>query len=293
MLRLPTNLAAGTRDDPSRERRAWLARLEENVSACATRWSLTLGDPYEPGGQCSWVAPADRADGERLALKITYRHTEAEHEAQALRTWAGDGAVRLYDADPALDEVTAALLLERCTGPPLSSALPEPEQDTVIAGLLRQLWATPPGAAGYRPLAEMCAAWTAEFEEQFASGQGRHDDGLVRAGIEMFDELSRPTPGDVLLATDLHAANVLGAQRAPWLVIDPKPYLGDPAYDVLQHMLNCEERLAADPAGLARRMAALLDLDAGRVTRWLFARCVIGSLDEPMLAVVAAAISPT
>jgi len=50
-----------------------------------------------------------------------------------------------------------------------------------------------------------------------------------------------------LLYTDLHGDNILAARRAPWLVIDPKPYVGDPAYDVLQHMLNCENRLAAGP----------------------------------------------
>jgi streptomycin 6-kinase len=49
---------------------------------------------------------------------------------------------------------------------------------------------------------------------------------------------------------------------------------------MVQHMLNCDERLAADPAGLARRMAGLLDLDADRVTRWLFARCVQEALDD-------------
>ena len=32
------------------------------------------------------------------------------------------------------------------------------------------------------------------------------------------------------------------------MVIDPKPYVGDPAYDLLQHMLTCKGRLAADPA---------------------------------------------
>ena len=29
--------------------------------------------------------------------------------------------------------------------------------------------------------------------------------------------------------------------------IDPKPYVGDPAYDPLQHMLDCDERLRSDP----------------------------------------------
>ena len=55
----------------------------------------------------------------------------------------------------------------------------------------------------------------------------------------------------MLLATDPHGDNVLTAQREPWLVIDPKPYVGDPTYDLLQHTLNCEDRLAADPGGLA------------------------------------------
>ena len=73
---------------------------------------------------------------------------------------------------------------------------------------------------------------------------------------------------------------MLSAEREPWLVIDPKPFVGDPAYDTAQHMLNCDERLAGDPVGLARRMAALLDLDPERVTRWLFARCAQEAIDD-------------
>jgi streptomycin 6-kinase len=36
-------------------------------------------------------------------------------------------------------------------------------------------------------------------------------------------------------------------------------------------MLNCDRRLTTAPAGLARRMAELLDLDPERVRLWLFA----------------------
>lgn len=289
-LRVPSNLAAGVRCDSSPERPAWLDRLEHNVATCAARWSLALGEPFEPGGQCSWVAPAWNTNGEQFVLKVTYRHPEAEHEADALRSWAGQGAAFLHDADASLDQTTAALLLERCPGPTLGSALPEPEQDSVIAALLERLWAAPRGQFSYRPLAEMCAAWASEFERRLAVDSERLDVGLARAGLDLFEELSRPAPHDVLLATDLHAGNVLGAVREPWLAIDPKPYVGDPAYDVLQHMFNCEQRLAANPAGFARRMAALLDLEPERVSRWLFARCVHGSLDEPGLAQVAVAL---
>lgn len=94
----------------------------------------------------------------------------------------------------------------------------------------------------------------------------------------------------MLLATDLHAGNVL-AHRERWLMIDPKPYVGDPAYDVLQHLLNCE-RLAADPRGLARRMADHANLDAERVTLWLFARAVQESSTQPWLRPVALALAP-
>jgi len=110
--------------------------------------------------------------------------------------------------------------------------------------------------------------------------------------MELLRRLPATAGRQVLLCTDLHAGNVLAAQREPWLVIDPKPYVGDPTYDGLQHMLNCEERLRADPRGFAERMAQLLDLDADRVTMWLFARCVQESIDQPHLREVAASLAP-
>ncbi len=107
-----------------------------------------------------------------------------------------------------------------------------------------------------------------------------------------FRELPSSATHETLLCTDLHAGNVLAAEREPWLVIDPKPYRGDPTYDALQHMLNCESRLLADPRGLVRRMAGLLDFDPDRLRLWLFARCVQESPDWPMLARVARTVAP-
>ena len=67
-------------------------------------------------------------------------------------------------------------------------------------------------------------------------------------------------------------------------MIDPKPFVGDAAYDATQHLLNCTERLHANPTGLAARMAGLLGVDPVRLRRWLFARCVIESPGDPVLA---------
>jgi streptomycin 6-kinase len=85
---------------------------------------------------------------------------------------------------------------------------------------------------------------------------------------------------------------VLSAQREPWLAIDPKPFVGDPTYDALQHCLNSEHRLRADPRGLAIRLAGLLELDAEHLLRWLFAYCVVQSVDFPWTLEVARRIRP-
>lgn len=95
---------------------------------------------------------------------------------------------------------------------------------------------------------------------------------MARAGIELFRALPRTADRTALLYNDLRPENVLAARREPWLAIDPKPYLGDPTYDALQHMLNHPDRPATDPRGLVKRMAGLLDLEPSRLRDWLFAR---------------------
>ena len=88
----------------------------------------------------------------------------------------------------------------------------------------------------------------------------------------MLEELPRSSSDEVLLTTDLHAGNVLRAQRERWLVIDPKPFVGDRAYDATQHLFNCKRRLLAAPDATIRRFADLLVVDHERVRLWMFAR---------------------
>jgi streptomycin 6-kinase len=274
---------------------AWLAGLPSIVADLADRWSLRVGEPFQPGGRCSWTAPATGPADAGLVLKVEFRFAGGEErdEAAGLRLWNGNGVVRLHGA--CVTESAYALLLERCVpGTPLGHVLTGPEQDQVVARLLRQLWAQPHAAYPFRPLAEMCAAWAEEFEQAYAaaSADDRIDPGLARAGTVLFRALPGTADARVLLCTDLHGENILAAQRSPWLMIDPKPYVGDPAYDLLQHMLNCEDRLAADPAGLADRMAALAGIDADRARQWLFARSVQESIGWPLMRQVTRQLAP-
>jgi len=273
----------------------WIAGLPGIVDDLARRWSLGVGRPFQPGGSASWVAPARTSGGDLVVLKVGFRHDEALDEAGGLLAWDGRGTVRLLDS--CLTGPAIALLLEACEpGTPLSRARPELERDVIVAGLLRRMWIKPPAGLAFRPLQAMCDRWTGQFEDDYAAARARGEDqldpGLARAGIELFRQLPRTAGRAVLLSTDLHHENVLAAAREPWLAIDPKPYIGDPAYDPVQHMLNFPGRLAADPAGFAQRMAGLTGLDPDRVRHWLFARCVQESVGEPELRPVAARLAP-
>jgi streptomycin 6-kinase len=273
---------------------AWLERLPTLIDAARARWSLDVGTPFDGREvSCAWVAPVRRRDGSGAVLKIGMQHMEARDEIAGLRAWQGQGTTRLLEAHQAEN----AMLLERCEPGHHLRELPESEQDAVVAGLLRRLWRQPAHAAPFRPLRELIRHWCAgaESRRQDAPREESADDGLVAAGLAMARELADSPTTVVLLHTDLHAGNVLRAEREPWLVIDPKPFCGDPAYDATQHLLNCSDRLAADAVGTVHRFAELVQLDPDRVARWVFARCAAGPAfawhEEPFPA-IARALAP-
>ena len=286
-LKIPSGLAASCQKTP--QRAAWLERLPDVLRDLELRWSLTLDTPFDGDEvSCSYVAPVARAYGTPAVLKIGMPHMEGEHEIHGLRFWNGDPTVRLLMAD---DEL-GAMLLERCEPGTTLRDLPECEQDVVISGLLRRLWRAPSTPYRFRPLSALTKYWS---DETLAQIEQWPDPGLVREGLRLFTELPRSEPMELVLATDLHAGNVLRAEREPWLVIDPKPFVGDPAYDATQHLFNGPARLRSDPDGMIRRFADLLGVDHERVRLWTFARAAAeprGDWSNGDLVALARAISP-
>ena len=97
------------------------------------------------------------------------------------------------------------------------SEIPEDEQDEIIAVLLRRLWREPTEGHRFRPLSLMIDHWCVEIRQAALLWT---DKVLVAEGLAVLGGLANSRQDQVLLATDLHAGNVLHARRLPWLAID-------------------------------------------------------------------------
>ncbi len=271
MATIPSHLHRTLGTTP--EGAAWIDGLPSLIEALTARLALSVGEPVESEASCAWVTPATTADGRDVMLKLGYPHMEAMHEIDGLAFWHGDPTVLLVDAD----REAHAMVLERCRPGRHLRTLPERDQDEILAGLLRRLWRPPPPSRPFRPLARMIDSWCTEIRER---EEGWSDEARIREGLAAFEELAGSQREHVVLATDLHAGNVLSAERQPWLVIDPKPFVGDPCYDATQHLLNCRERMSEAPRELVARLAGLLGIDEVRLRGWAFARFALLDADD-------------
>jgi streptomycin 6-kinase len=249
---------------------AWLDRLPELLAECRERWSLELERPFSDAFASLAVPAGD------VVLKIQFPDRESEHEAAALRTWNGDGAVRLLDEDPG----RRALLLERCV--PGTYLSREPSALSVLIELLPRLWK--PASAPFRTVAEEADGWRRTLPRAWERAGRPFERELLDAAVAALDDLV-PTQGEqVLVHQDLHGANVLAARREPWLVIDPKPLLAEREL-ALAPLIRSVELGPGREAMVGRldRLTAELGLDRERARRWTIAQTIAWSVGSDRL----------
>lgn len=256
--------------------RAWLAALPEIVEELCARWELTLGPPFE-GGCVGFVAPAEHRHGERGVLKVSPIDEETRTEADALRLWAGDGAVRLLDAEPDL----GALLLERLE--PGVSLEDNPDREEAIAiacALLRRLWRPVPPEHPFPLVVDLALRWAREIPGRFDRLDRPFEASLVEEAADVCAELGRSREAMVLANRDYHLGNVLSAEREPWLLIDPKALVGEPAFDTghLLRSLIPDQINRPLVIGLVERLAGELGVSAESIRRWALVRSVENAL---------------
>lgn len=265
---------------------AWLSKLRGLVAGCVRDWRLTVHAPVEPGS-VSWVAHAELADGTPAILKLSFPDEETRHEADALRLWAGRGAVRLYEYDRARH----AMLLERCVpGAQLWSIADEDAAHRIAADILRRLWAAPPAATRFRSLADDARRWSRELPARYERHGRPFPYRLLDEARSLCVELVASQPEAVVCHQDFHGGNVLSADGR-WLAIDPKPLVGERAFDLASLLRDRRNQLLTEPAPrrvVQRRLDLLsseLGIERDRARGWGIVHALAwGLTDEAVYA---------
>jgi ATP-binding cassette subfamily B protein len=258
---LPDGLAwLRTRDEHGG--RAWLGGLNPCLRSCVTSWGLALGRPIF-GGTTSLVADVTLANGTPAVLKIQYADRECENEAAALSVWSGNGAARLMAYDPRQH----ALLIERCTpGTQLVQAdLSAAQKLDTLIDISRRLCV--PAGEPFGTLEDEAAFWVTRVTNLRQAGLW--ETYLSDAAVDALRAVG-PTQGkQVLLNMDVTLRNTLGAERQAWLIVDPKPVVGEPEF-VATSVVRAHELGHSRAETLYRldRLTAELGLDRERSRLW-------------------------
>jgi len=247
---------------------AWWQAVPALLAELSDRWAVTLGEPVGRGNT-SLVIRCHRADGGRAIVKLTPDTRLAVAEATALKSWASSERVPELWAH---DTKRGALLLEAIGGEvPLSeSATTVPVEH--IAPVIHALHTSglPVNGSGIGSLTDRV-----DFLFNYWTERSRHQpeviDLIPPTRLKQGHELARHLAGDsiatVLLHGDLHPGNVLDSRTSRGLVaIDPRPCMGDPAFDAIDWVFA-----APNPTAWSARsdaLAAALDIPAERVARW-------------------------
>jgi streptomycin 6-kinase len=271
-IAVPPALAASQARYNGDAGRAWIASLPRLAAGYLDRWRLRLDGPAGHGAM-ALVLPVRQPDRSPAVLKLQSVDEETAGEPAALRAWAGRGAVRLLEHDPA----TGAMLLERLDASRPLSSIPDDQRALRILSELLARLVSVPAPAGMRRLNDIAQRMLERVPPALARLARAEDQLLARAcAAAMAEQL--PATGDRLLHWDLHYDNVLAGKREPWLAIDPKPLAGDPGFELLPALWNRWDEVVAtgDVARAVRRrfdpMVEVLGIDRRAAAAWTLGR---------------------
>lgn len=256
---------------------AWLERLPDVLAECERRWDISIGSPFNLS--FNYVAPAMRADGMQIVLKVCSLTDEFPQQPEALRLVDGHGMVRLLECD--MDE--EIMLLERLLPGTMLLDVDDDEFTTSIAAsIMQKIWRPVPENHPFKTVQD----WGKGFErlrQSYDGGTGPFPQILVERAETLYRELSASMAEPVLLHGDLHHENILAAEREPWLAIDPKGVVGEPVYETGAWLRNPMPQLLDLPYPgriLARRIdqfSEQLGFERARIRDWALAQAMLSA----------------
>lgn len=268
MIEVPAAFARAKVAGEGEAGRAWVAALPGLVEDLLRRWGCTP-DGCVMHGAVGIVVPVCCGGLPPAVIKVSFPHGGNRSEPEAYVAWNGCGAVRLFERD---DE-RCAMLLERASDRTLASVT-KAEEAVTIQGMLSARLAVqaPPGLAR---LSDEADRWIEEMHSTAAVFGYPLSRRVVDAAVATVRELGHDQP-ETLVHGDLHDANILASEREPWLAIDPKCCVGDPAHEALNVIRSprYESLLRGpDPKSEVLRLLGIYcgaaGIDFERTRRWM------------------------
>ncbi|WP_406007396.1 aminoglycoside phosphotransferase family protein [Streptomyces sp. NBC_00637] len=270
MIEVPQAFVNGTVQREGKRGASWVEELPALVAELLDRWGCVPDGDVLHGGVGIVVPVLRRPDRTPGVIKVSFPHPGNVHEPDAFAAWGGQGAVRLYERDDA----HFAMLLERVRASSLAE-VEDAEEVALVAGRISRRLAVP-APDGLPRMSDMAAGWKRQLHRDQAEFADALPTRTVDAALDTVRELGGGRT-DLLVHGDLHARNILRADREPWLAVDPKGWAGDPAYDggtllkplIFGHVMRHGE---GDLRRVAHRIldhfAEAAGLDRERTRRW-------------------------
>lgn len=272
----------------SREGRDWVESLPDLVDSAFDAFGLAPDDSTAGSwhGHGALVVPVLANVGTPAVLKLPFPHPEAAAEAPALQLWAGRGAVRLLDRDPA----GGALLLERLDPEKSLLEVPVAEAVRVWGGIIRRLGipeSDEPEWAGIPSAAERAEQLSDELPADWEALGQPFERWLLEAALAVSQTrgiVGRRSSQDVLVHADLHYGNILARPGSGYAAIDPQAVCGEAEYAVAPMLWNRLQDLdpAAPEHALKQRLLDLCEaggLEPEAAAEWSILREVANALE--------------
>ena len=182
------------------------------------------------------------------------------------------------------DVESRALLLERCRP---GNTLWE-ERERVATGamgdVLTRLWERPAPPGPFRSLVGAAGIWSEHLTAAYQRGEAPFEMSLLDDALEFMATVRPADSSDVVLHQDLHGGNVL-RRGGDWVAIDPKPLVGERAFDLASYVRDRRGLLRDDrDSGAVVRdrlehLCSVLEVDRDRARGWALAHALAWSFD--------------
>ena len=259
------------------EGKEWLNSLPEIIAKIATEHSLSGLTPVN-NMTFNYVASGYQND-KPIILKIGMNSKALTKEATCLKAFAKHATAEVIANDHNM------IIMQRAVpGSTLKDYFPDNDIDAtkILCESIKELHkASIPESHNFYHLSELFKTLDQKLDIP---------DEILSKAKHLRDKLLSTTTEEVLLHGDLHHDNILKNGDRPvdrslgvggWLVIDPKGFIGDPAFEPAAYLCNPIPELLQEnqPREIIENRinicSAELGIDSQRIADWLYAKSVL------------------